>query len=169
MVRLEHVLDTWKAVRQDTVAAVEDFPPAEMDFRPAPGVMTFGEVARHILEAGEGLTGLLLSGDDNFNTPGFRERLMQHVVTRTGPDAASLAQGLRRSMEERSAELAAQPPEFFSQMITRMDGLRVTRLEMLQIMKEHELTHRAQLYICLRLKGIVPAPTRRRMARRAGE
>ena len=37
-------------------------------------------------------------------------------------------------------ELAAQPPEFYSGIITRVDGARVTRLEMLQFVKEHELT-----------------------------
>jgi uncharacterized damage-inducible protein DinB len=49
-------------------------------------------------------------------------------------------------------------------MVTRFDGQRVTRLEMIQTIKEHELTHRAQLFLYLRLKGIVPATTRRRLA-----
>jgi uncharacterized damage-inducible protein DinB len=38
---------------------------------------------------------------------------------------------------------------------------------MVQFMKEHELTHRSQLFLYLRLKGIVPATTRRRLARLA--
>jgi uncharacterized damage-inducible protein DinB len=45
-----------------------------------------------------------------------------------------------------------------------MDGQQVTRLEMIQTAKEHELTHRAQLFLYLRLKGIVPVTTRRRLA-----
>jgi uncharacterized damage-inducible protein DinB len=36
---------------------------------------------------------------------------------------------------------------------------------MLQFIKEHELTHRAQLFMYLRLKGIVPPTTRRRLAK----
>ena len=51
--------------------------------------------------------------------------------------------------------------------ITRFDGQRLTRLEMVQSIKEHELTHRAQLFMYLRLKGIVPATTRRRLAKMA--
>ena len=168
MVRLEHVLDAWKTVRQDTVNAVEEFPSGEMDYRPAPDVMTFGEVARHILQASDGLSGLLLSGDDDFATD-FREKLMKHIRTEAGPDAASLARGLCESMERRAAELASQPPDFYSHIITRFDGMRVTRLEMLQMIKEHELTHRAQLFLCLRMKGIVPATTRRRMAKQAAK
>lgn len=166
MVRLEHVLDSWKTVRGDTITAVEDFPAAEFDYRPTPDVMTFGEIARHILDASDGLTGLLLAGDDNFATPDFREKLKKHMRT-VGAGAAGLAAALRESIDQRTAELAARPADFFSRMITRMDGERVTLLEMLQLVKEHELTHRAQLFLYLRMKGIVPATTRRRMAKPA--
>ena len=169
MVRVEHVIDSWKTVRQDTAAAVEDFPEAEFDFRPAPDVMTFREAARHILDAGDGLTGLLLAGDDNFTTPDFRDRMKSHLRS-LPPDAgpAALAAALRESVEERAAAFAAQPAGFFAHIITRFDGQRVTRLEMLQTIKEHELTHRAHMFLCLRLKGIVPATTRRRLAKQAG-
>ncbi len=163
MVRLEYVLESWKGVRQDTIRAVEDFPRGEIDFRPTPDSMTFGETANHILSAGDGLAGLLLSGDDDFAT-NFREKLGKHITATPGPDAASLARALGESIERRTAELAAKPAEFYSHIMTRFDGQRVTRLEMLQMIKEHELTHRAQLFMCLRMKGIVPATTRRRMA-----
>ena len=86
-----------------------------------------------------------------------------------GPDAGApeLARELRASMEQRAAELAAKSPEFYSGMITRVDGMKVTRLEMLQFVKEHELTHRSQLFLYLRMKGIVPSTTRRRLAMQA--
>ena len=40
---------------------------------------------------------------------------------------------------------------------------------MVQTMKEHELTHRAQLFMYLRLKGIVPSTTRRRAGQAGGQ
>ena len=170
MVRVEHVLDSWKAVRQDTAAAVEDFPEAESDFRPAPDVMTFREAARHILDAGDGLTGLLLEGVDNFTTPEFRERMKAHMrPLPADAGGAALAAALRESVEQRTAAFAAKPAEFFAHMITRFDGVQVTRLEMLQMIKEHELTHRAHMFLCLRMKGVVPATTRRRLAKQAGK
>jgi len=64
--------------------------------------------------------------------------------------------------------LAAKSPEFYAETITRFRAV-VTRLEMLQFVKEHELTHRQQLFMYLRLKGIVPATTRRRLAMQAGK
>ena len=79
--------------------------------------------------------------------------------------AADLAGVLRSTLESRCVELAHQPPEFYAGMITRFDGVAVTRLEMLQTIKEHELTHRSQMFMYLRLKGFVPATTRRRLAK----
>ncbi len=160
------MLDSWKTIRQDTAQAVEDFPAAELDFKPVDEVMTFREIARHILEAGHALVGLLLDGVDNLATPQFREMLKKYTAELPEtPDAPALGQALRENIERRAVQLAAQPADFFTHVITRFDGQQVTRLEMVQFVKEHELTHRAQLFLYLRLKGIVPATTRRRLAK----
>ncbi|HXG32477.1 MAG TPA: DinB family protein [Bryobacteraceae bacterium] len=167
MVRLETVLDSWRTVRADTAQAVEEFPASELDFRPVPDVMSFRDIAVHILQAGHGLTGLLLDGVENLATPDFRERVKERgAVAMADGSPRALAAALRESVQTRCRELAEQPPEFFSGLITRMDGQRVTRLEMLQFVKEHELSHRAQLFLYLRLKGLVPPTTRRRMAQK---
>ncbi len=170
MIRVEQVLDSWRTIRQDTAAAVEDLPAGELDYRPTPEVATFREIARHVLDASDGLIGLLLAGDDDLTAGNFRERLKPHMRA-LPPDAgaAELANALRESIAQRTAQLAAQPPEFFDKIITRFDGQQVTRLEMVQFIKEHELTHRSQLFMYLRLKGVVPATTRRRLAKQAGK
>jgi uncharacterized damage-inducible protein DinB len=165
MVRVETVLDSWKSVRQDAAQAVEEFPAVAFDFKPAAEMMTFGEIAAHILNSGHALTGMLLEGEDNMTRPDFRARMAQHYPAapkEAGP--AALAKAMRESVEVRTAELARQTPSWFGQIITRFDGQQVTRLEMLQFIKEHELTHRSQLFVYSRLKGIVPVTTRRRQA-----
>ena len=170
MIRLEQVLDSWKTIRQDTAAAVEDFPAGELDYKPTPEVESFREIARHILNASDGLTGLLLSGADDFTGPDFRDRLKPYM--RALPESAGapeLAAALRDSIVQRTGELAAKSPEFLAHIITRFDGQKLTRLEMVQFIKEHELTHRSQMFMYLRLKGIVPATTRRRLAKQAGK
>jgi uncharacterized damage-inducible protein DinB len=165
MVRTETVLDSWKTVRAETAQAVLDFPEPELDFKASPDMMSFGELARHILDAGHALTGMLLDGVDNLATPQFRETMAKYKPQLPEKlDAATLALELRKSLETRTSELAAKDADFFSGVITRFDGQRVTRLEMLQFVKEHELTHRAAMFVYLRLKGVVPATTRRRMA-----
>jgi uncharacterized damage-inducible protein DinB len=170
MVRVEQVLDSWKAIRQDAATAVEEFPAGELNFRPTPEVDSFGQIALHILNAGAALTGMMLAGEDDFTAPGFRDRMKEHATGLTvEAGAAELAKAMRESLERRASQLAAQPAEFFAHMVTRFDGQRLTRLEMLQFIKEHELTHRSQLFLYLRLKGIVPVTTRRRMAQQAGK
>jgi uncharacterized damage-inducible protein DinB len=147
------VLSSWKAVREDTAQAVEDFPAAEMDYRPTPELMTFRDTARHILDAGQILTGALLDEVDNMATPDFREKRKQYLPQLPADlEGAALARALRTVLETRAAELAARPGDFYA-------------LEMLQFVKEHELTHRSQLFMYLRLKGIVPSTTRRRLAK----
>jgi uncharacterized damage-inducible protein DinB len=168
MIRTEHVLDSWRSIREDTIAAVQDFPADQFDFRATPEMQTFGEIARHILQSSEGMTGMVLAGENDFTVPDFRQRLMRHIGE-LAPDAspAELAAALRESLDRRLRELAGKPADFLAQEITRFDGVKLTRLEMVQFTKEHELTHRAQLFLCLRLKGIVPSTTRRRLARLA--
>jgi uncharacterized damage-inducible protein DinB len=166
MVRLDSILSSWKSVREDTAQAVEDFAPYKLDFKPCADLMTFGATARHILDAGYGLSGLLLAGQEDLSTPQFRENIGKLVAELPKTeDAAALAKELRSAMERRASELAAKPAEFYAGEIIRMDGQRVTRLEMLQLIKEHELTHRQQLFMYLRLNGVVPPTTRRRQAK----
>ncbi len=167
MVRLEAVLDSWKTVRADTAQAVEDFPAAEFDFRPTPELMTFRDLARHVVDAGNALAGMLLDGEDNMATPDFRDKIKKYYSGLTEQSGREeIAAALRGSVEELIRRLAVRPAEFYAGMITRFDGQRVTRLEMLQTVKEHELTHRSQMFLYLRLKGIVPSTTRRRMAKK---
>ena len=159
-------MDSWKTIRQDTAQAVEDFPAGELAFRPVDDVMSFGDIARHILVASYGITGMLLDGVENMATPQFRENVQKYAAELpAAQDTSSLAAALRQSLDERTAQLAARPAEFFQQVITRFDGQRVTRLETVQMAKEHELSHRAQLFLYLRMKGVVPATTRRRLAK----
>jgi uncharacterized damage-inducible protein DinB len=165
MIRPQNVFETWKSIRSDTALAVEEFPPEAFDEKPVQDVASFREIAQHILDAGHGLSGLLLAGETNFGTPEFRQKLSQYVVRL--PSTASpgeLAQTLRASLDERTRELQAQGDDFFAGEMTRFDGTRITRLEFIQWMKEHELTHRSQLFMLMRLKGLVPATTRRRRA-----
>ena len=166
MVRVESVINSWKTVREDTAQAVEDFSAHELDFKPSPDMMSFGDLARHILDAGHALTGVLLDQVDSLATPDFRQMLGKYIAELPKTEGAgALARELRAAMDSRAATLLAKPAEFYAGEITRMDGLRITRLEMLQFIKEHELTHRQQLFVYLRLKGLVPPTTRRRMAK----
>ena len=164
------MLESWRAIREDTAQAVLDFAAEDFSFRATPETQAFGEIARHILQSSYGLTGMLLAGEEDFTVPDFRKRMTRYFAD-VAADAspADLAAALRGTLDKRLAELSAQTPEFFSCMVTRFDGEQLTRLELVQYIKEHEIAHRAQLFMCLRLRGIVPSTTRRRLARQVGK
>jgi uncharacterized damage-inducible protein DinB len=165
MVRLESILDSWKAIREDTAKAVEDFSAHDLDYKPSADMMSFGEIARHILQASHAGTGALLDGVD-MTTPRGRELITKYLAElELSEGAGALARELRSQMNTRAGQLGARPASFYDAEITRFDGQKSTRLETLQMMKEHELTHRAQLFLYLRLNGIVPPTTRRRQAK----
>ena len=165
MVRVESVLDTWRAVRADAAAAVREWPEAERDFRATAELMTFAEMALHIAEAGHILTGILLSGETDYRRDGFRAEMKKHGSgLEAGVPLAELATALERLAEERVRELSGRGAEWWSGKVQKCSGEEMTRLEFMQFVKEHELTHRSQMFVYMRLKGMVPPTTKRRMA-----
>ncbi len=163
MVRPEYFCENWKAVREDSALAVEQMPAAKLDFRPQADMMSFREVARHIVEAGRALTGLMLDRETDLAAPDFRERLKKYEKP-VPEDQAGLAEALRTSVEAHCEALRGLSAGFFAEQLTKWDRTVLTRLEMMQFVKEHELAHRMQLFLYLRMNGLVPPTTRRKMA-----
>ena len=71
-----------------------------------------GEIARHILEASEGLTGLLLAGDENFATPDFRKKMARHIgslpANAPSADLPTFADGLELARLMEAAKSSAR-------------------------------------------------------------
>jgi len=149
------------------VQALLDMPADSLSYQPTPDLMTYRDLALHILNAGSALAGLLIDGVDDWTVPGFRDGMKKYYADI--PDTAhaeDIAELLTQSIEQDCGRLAGKPAEFWEGMMRRFDGQEVTRLEMLQFCKEHELTHRSQMFMYLRLRGLVPPTTRRRLVKR---
>lgn len=161
---MQAVLDSWLSIRTDTAQAWLDMPAEDSGFRPADGLMSYRELAVHIANSSRGIARMLMAGELDFSAPGFRPRMHAHHLDLSGDGREALSDHLHQLLKEDTLELARLDSDFYSRMMTRFDGTPVTRLEMLQYAKEHEITHRAQMFMYLRLKGIVPPTTRRRLA-----
>jgi uncharacterized damage-inducible protein DinB len=163
--RHETFFELWKSLRAESVTAVREFPADAFDEEVVPGFMTFRAIHRHILEAGHALTGLLLDGEEHFNAPEARKKFAQFLPV-IAADAApgEFAAALESKLDERISQLSAAPDEFWSREVTHFSGARVSVLEMLLLVRHHEGEHRAQASVLSRIKGIVPATTRRRLA-----
>jgi hypothetical protein len=100
--------------------------------------------------------------------PKVREKTRPYYSTLPAEaGGAELESELRRTLAERRS--VAKSEAFVAGETTRLDDEKVARLEMLQSLKEPELTHHAQLFLYLRLNGglngVVPVTTRRRLAK----
>jgi uncharacterized damage-inducible protein DinB len=161
----ETFFDLARATRAESVTACREFPPEAFDEEMVPGFMTFRETHQHILEAGYALTGMLLDGQEHFNTPEMHERFQEYMPV-IAADAApeDLASGLQARLEERIAQIRQAGPAFWERDVTHFSGSRVTMMEMLLLIRQHEAEHRAQAAVLSRMRGIVPATTRKRQA-----
>src|SRR5271155_3341347 len=120
MVRLETILTSWKAVREDTAGAVEAFPGDDLNYQPMPDVMSFGDIARHILESSYALTGMLLAGVENMSGPEFRPTVQKYAEeVRVPAEKQALTNQLRGALDRQLTQLATQAPEFYTTEITR--------------------------------------------------
>lgn len=164
MVRPEYFCENWKAVREDSAIALEAMPEDKLDFKPQDDMMSFREIVEHIVGVGQALTGLMLDRETDLSTPDFRDKVARYK-TPLPRNAAGLAAALRSSVVEHTAAIGSQTEEFHAEMVKKWDQTRLTRLEMMQFVKEHELTHRMQLFMYLRMNGIVPPTTQRKMAK----
>ncbi len=161
----ETFFDLARATRSESVTACREFPPEAFDEEVVPGFMSFRKINQHILEAGYALTGLLLDGHEHFNVPEMRQKFMEYLpVIAADATPEELADALQGKMEERIAQIRQAGPAFWEREITHFSGARVTMMEMLLLIRQHEGEHRAQAAVLSRMRGIIPATTRKRQA-----
>src|SRR5579864_5681819 len=102
MVRLESIFDSWKGIREDTANAVEDFAAHDLDYSPASDLMSFGEIARHLLQASHTATGMLLEGVDR-TMPEANELITKYIAQLPPREGAGAwARELRSQMKTRA-------------------------------------------------------------------
>jgi uncharacterized damage-inducible protein DinB len=164
----EALLNLWKLLRQESILALREFPAESLDEELIPGFMTFRDLHRHIVESTHILTGLLLDGAEAFNMPEVRSRFKDYlpvVAENAGPE--ELAAALEQRLEERCEQFAQQNEAFWTREVVHFSGTRMNAREMVLMLQKHESEHRAQAALLSRMKGIVPATTRRRLAAQA--
>ena len=158
--------ESFRTVRKNTIQVAEDIPADKYPYRAAPDTMSVGEILAHLA-----------------TTPHWAQQC--HFVEKKSTVAM---EDFGRWMGEagtKMKELAAKDQivdllksngEAFAEQLEHMTdaqlGERVglpmgdkTRFEMLLGVKEHEMHHRAQLFLIERMIGIVPHLTRARQAR----
>ena len=160
----------FRTVRKNTVQVARDIPEEHYDFVAAPGCRTVRAMFAHIASA-PGLQ-LDMHRDRMLTTlQGYDWGTLIAVgaafeaTPRTKDEIITL---LERTGEVFAAWLAGLSDDLLNQTYTDPAGQNPkTRCESIMSVKEHEMHHRAQLMLILRLVGGIPHLTRERMARAA--
>ena len=160
--------ESFRTVRKNTIQVAEDIPAEKYSYKPTPDTMSVGEILAHLA-----------------TTPHWAQQC--HFIEKKATVAMedfgrwmgeAGAKSKALTAKEHIVDLLKSNGDAFAEQLENMTdaqlGERValpmgekTRFEMLLGIKEHEMHHRAQLFLIERLLGIVPHLTRARQERMA--
>ena len=141
-------LDYLGSVHARTRRVVVLIPPEELEWAPAPGKFSFGDLVRHLAGIERGMYGETVRGRPS-RYPGHGRELAD------GYDAVLAYYD--RLHEESRAIFAGLSAEALAGKCTTPARTPITTWKWLRAMVEHEAHHRGQLYLMLALCG-VPTP-----------
>ena len=164
----KELAESWRTVRKNTIQVAEDIPEDKYSYRAAPDTMSVAEMLAHLACTPHWAERCLFVekkssvGMEDFmkwmGEAGARQKTLTtkaQIVEALKKDGEAFAKHLESASE---ADLAAR--------VAAPNGSK-SRFEMLLGVKEHEMHHRAQLFLIERLVGIVPHLTRARQERAA--
>lgn len=142
-------LDYLASVHRRTRKVVVCIPPADVEWAPAAGRFSFGDIVRHLANIerwmyAENVRGLpsRYTGHGREFADGFDEVVAYYD----------------RMHEESRAIFAALTPETWTAKCVTPAGTPITTWKWLRAMLEHEAHHRGQLYLMLSLRGVATPP-----------
>ena len=142
-------LDYLKSVHGRTRRVVACIPAADLEWAPAPGKWSFGDLVRHLAGIERWMYGETVQGRPS----------------RYAGHGRDLADGLDnvvayydRLHEESTAIFASLTDAQLSGKCTTPAGAPITTWKWLRAMLEHEAHHRGQIYMMLSLRGVKTPP-----------
>lgn len=158
---LEETLESWEDARMGVVQEVENIPASHFDFRPVKEVRSVRELAIHILEVSELMTGELTRPDTNLQRAPWPKMLQMHAApVYKLKSRKEILSFLRKSLKTGISKFREAGELHMLQMIRRFDGKSGTRLAWLNHGIAQEMYHRGQLATYARLIGVKPALTK---------
>lgn len=141
--------DYWDNFRGRTRRVVALIPPAQVEWAPAEGRWTLGDIVRHLAGIERDMYGE--------NVQGHPSRYPGHGTELAGGLPAVLAYHDRKHAEALDI-FRALTPEQLAGKCTTPAGTPITTKKWLRAMVEHEAHHRGQLYLMLGLLGVATPP-----------
>jgi uncharacterized damage-inducible protein DinB len=142
-------LDYLKSVHERTRKVIMCIPPADLEWAPAAGKFSFGDIVRHLA----GIERHMYAE----NVQGNRSRYAGHGRELADGFNRVIAYYDRLHQESRTIFAALDDARFNGRCVTPA-GTPITTWKWLRAMLEHEAHHRGQLYMMLGLRGVKTPP-----------
>jgi uncharacterized damage-inducible protein DinB len=163
---------SYRTVRGNTVQMAEEIPESKLDFAPVPGIRTVRQLLTHIALS-DSFSGVHKEKRTSFEGINFPQLVGQMMAEEQKPRSkAELIAMLKERGEETATWIESLSDEFLAEPFNQPPGMTPatkTRFEMIMALKEHEMHHRGQLTLILRLIGQVPHLTRQMQERFAAQ
>ena len=158
---LDGLIGSWKEVRSGLIDEVESIPADKFSFQATPDTRSVAALLQHVIEAQKMLMGEVCRPDTNLLRQSFAEQIKVYAPEVSGvTDKEGLLALLRSSMDETEAKMLGAGDELANEM-KRFDGKSMTKYAFVSFAIAHEMYHRGQLTVYLRLLGIEPVLTKR--------
>ena len=156
---IEALIETWKDVRDGLIAEVSKIPAGQFDFKATADTRSVAELVQHIIGTQAVLVGEMCRPDTNPMRAPFLELITQYAgELLSTKDKDGLLNLLASSQEAAADKIRAFGEENLHEQTRRFDGKITTKLGFLQFSYSHEMYHRGQLTVYLRLNdATVPA------------
>jgi uncharacterized damage-inducible protein DinB len=138
-------VDYWRGVRKRTTRVIERIPEEDLEWAPAPGRWTFGDIVRHLAGIERDMYAENVSGRP-VRYPGHGRELADGL--------AAVRAYHDRKHEESIALFAQLTPEQLAGKCETPAGTPITTWKWLRAMVEHEAHHRGQLYLMLGMRNV---------------
>jgi uncharacterized damage-inducible protein DinB len=147
--RIEPFLDYYGSVRARTRRVIERIPPDQLEWSHREGAWSFGDLIRHLAALERWMFAENVQGRPS-RYPGHGRELA---------DGWDAVMAFRGRMEEESLTIyRALTPEQLQAPCATPAGARLPTWKWLRAMVEHEIHHRAQIYLMLGVLGIPTPP-----------
>lgn len=151
------------SVHARTRRVIELIPPEQLEWAPAPGKFSFGDIVRHLANIERFMYAETVSGRPSAYTGHDR---------RFADGYGAVVAYYDRMHDASRAIFAALTPEQWDGNSLTPAGTPITTWKWLRAMLEHEAHHRGQLYLMLGMRGVTTPPiyglTSEEVAERAG-
>lgn len=158
---VDPIIGGWREVRAGLIDEVSQIPADRFSFRAAEGMRSVAELLQHLVESQKFLVGEACRPDTNLLRKSFAENIKDYAPdVRTVNDKEAIIQMLQTAMDDCEKQLRENADEMKNTM-KRFDGKEMTKLGFMSFAIAHEMYHRGQLTVYVRLLGIEPMLTQK--------